>query len=352
MTSNSQVSKSVLPIGIDISDATVEVVQFAHQSDQLELIGWSRESLPPGLVHSGKILDKDKLVFLIKQIFSNPKFGQFKGKDVNSNLPEDLVINKIVSYSPPKKANIEEVLAQEPFTKSLVWTWLPRHSDALHQELFWAGVPVSHVQDRKKIFAALDLNLASLEMESAVIFRGVVKELKFNEAVMIIDIGRESSFSAIYDDIGPLFWASQPVGDQAFTREIASQLKISVKEAEIKKRTIGFNIVAKEKTPSILQAVINGFIHQAGQDLFRHQKHHGKKIKKIILSGGASFLPGIDRYISQLLQLEVVKSSVLIGLNLDKLPKTVPFLLPSSVGLAIRNLDHRPSLNFLSSQLA
>lgn len=347
-------SKYSSAIGLDISDSSIEAVQLKPRGENFELQGYSRLVLPSGIVKKGQFVEKGKLMDILNQLFVQAHHGRFdKSVPLVVNLPEEKVLSHVFTYSPPKSQDIGSVVTQDATAvvpvdlKAMVWDWQEVHKDMLHQEVFWAGVPSEYVQDRTEILKRLGFNLAAIDMESAALFRALVKELPTEEAVLILDIGGETTIMAIYDEYGIRSSYNAPSGGHVFTQEIADQLKLPIKTAELQKREIGFKIDRKgAKISSVLQAAMQVVVEEAVKGIRFYEKSGQRKVKRIILTGGSSLIPGIDRYLSQLLQLEVVIGQVWIKIE-PGLPSNMASLLPEAVGLALREVTDTKAINFL-----
>ncbi|MBI3626422.1 pilus assembly protein PilM, partial [Candidatus Uhrbacteria bacterium] len=304
-------------IGLDLSDNSVEAVQLKSYGSNFELIGWSRAILPAGLIKRGKIIQREKLTDFLKDFFTGAQHGQFKGNKVAVNVPEERVLTHVFQYSPPPKdaeaAVTNDIKAFIPLAlDKLAWDWQSKHKDVFKQQIFWAGVPVEYVQERQDVLTRLGMEVAVLDLESAALARSTIKEVAVDEGILLLDMGGETTIIAIYDELGIRCTFNVESGGQIFTRELAEKLKLDLKTAEIKKREVGVNLAdGHNQVASILQAMVQPIAEEARRSISYYQSQNtSKKVKKAVLTGGSSLIPGIDHYLCQLLQLEVVKGQV------------------------------------------
>lgn len=349
--------KGVGAIGLDMSDHSVEAVQLKYGNDGFELVAWSRQVLPSGLREKGQIVQKEKLAVFLREFFLHPKFGKFQGSNVIVNIPEEKVFSHVFEFSPPEKIKIEDrVLESLPAfvpvdLKNLAWDWQETHHDAIKQEIFWAGAPKEQVDQIKQIFRLLGMNLVAIDLESAALARSLVGELPEKTGVVFLDIGSETTLIAIYDKFGVRSSYNVDRGGQFFTQEIARQLNIAPKEAEIKKRKLGLTAEAEGgKLLSILQAALQLIVEEVEKSIRFYEARTGQKISKIILTGGSSLMPNVDFHLAQLLQLEIEKGKPRLDFD-PPLPGNIELLVPIAVGLALRGLANNfganEGINFL-----
>ena len=62
------------PIGIDISDVSVKLVQFNRRNGKLEVAAYSDVPLPSGLVENDIVENEEGLVSFLKGIFRNKTY--------------------------------------------------------------------------------------------------------------------------------------------------------------------------------------------------------------------------------------------------------------------------------------
>ena len=86
--------------GLDISDHSVELIGLSEQNGKV-IIEWAgRLKLPAGIIQRGIILDQERLVQILGQLFDGA-FGKERGQlQVALALPETQVYSKIFALPP------------------------------------------------------------------------------------------------------------------------------------------------------------------------------------------------------------------------------------------------------------
>jgi type IV pilus assembly protein PilM len=206
-------------------------------------------------------------------------------------------------------------------------------------------------------------------------FQKLVDSTSNEEAVALINIGASATDISIVRNRKLSFTRTAPLGGIELTRGIATALNVSLSEAERIKVTEGkaeaeFELyaeseeldAAKQREKTVNAAVAAGLEKLVGEirrtfDYYISQPD-GIGIGQIILSGGTSKLPGIDRF----LEMKIGTSVVLIQ-NYptwqmftelrDNYADLLPFVT-TCVGLALRGLptvENTIKVDFLPSEM-
>src|SRR3989338_10993756 len=91
----------VSPVAFDISDNSIEAIQFEKTGEAQSLLAWSRQIMPAGMRRRGKILDVGKFSNFLADFFSRPQFGAFRGNKVVANVSEEKIYSHIFEFAPP-----------------------------------------------------------------------------------------------------------------------------------------------------------------------------------------------------------------------------------------------------------
>lgn len=193
------------------------------------------------------------------------------------------------------------------------------------------------------IFKRAGLELLGLETESFALERSLVG---WEEApVMIVDIGAITSDIIIVEKGIPVLSRSVDAGGATITALLAQNLNIDTKRAEQFKRDIGFQGGTGQDVPKVIQDSIEPIVNEIKYcfDLFLSQEVKNKKVEKIILTGGSSFLPNLPNFLSQLLNIKVIIGDpwarIVYPLELKPVLDELGPRLAVAVGLAMREIE-------------
>jgi len=190
-----------------------------------------------------------------------------------------------------------------------------------------------------ELFKKADLQLLSLETESFALSRSLLS--KDEEVAMIIDSSALTTDVIIFEKGIPILNRSIDVGGLTITKSIANCLNIDFHRAEQFKRDI--DILGNTKVPQIIQDILKPVVDEVKYSLNLYQSQTGKTVTKAILSGGSSYLPNFDTFLSQNLGIKVF-----IGNPWDRIayPQELEPVLTEiaprfsvAIGLALREID-------------
>ena len=125
-------------------------------------------------------------------------------------------------------------------------------------------------------------------------------------STMVIDVGAENSDLIIAE--GESVWMrSIPIGGNNFTEALVKSFKLKFPKAEELKR----NAATSKYGRQILQAMKPVFSDLVGEIQrsigFYTSTHRESRIAKVLALGGTFRLPGLQKYLQQNLQLDVVR---------------------------------------------
>jgi len=308
------------PIGIDISDYSIEVMQL-NNDGQLRTYG--RILLEKGIVNDGRIVKPEQLAAKLKQVLhiTKPipllKRGQAKaGLKAVASLPESKtyihtfdVDSQQVTAKLIKEIDTE-VAAVVPFdVNSMQKDYLEINQP--DKALLFVGTSKDLVGNYTNVFAAAGIELVALDIESSSLGRALLPQDTRRLPAAILDIGARTTSLSIFDNKKNLNYSvSIPIAGNHFTRAIAEGLKVDWQKAEALKRQHGLN--PDSRVSSIIQRNLSQIVEECRQAINYHEQKNGQKIQEIILAGGSALVPKIDEYFSKNLgtRVSVGKSPV------------------------------------------
>ena len=175
--------------------------------------------------------------------------------------------------------------------------------------------------------------------------------------VVVLDIGTEAS-NLIITDGGKIIWQRPiPLGGNNFTRALTKELKLTFAKAEHLKR----NAAKSPELPQILKAlkpVLQDFVGEVQRSLgYFTNTHRDAHVGSMVGLGSAFRLPGLQKYLSEKLTLEVKKPASFTRLDGDAVVKDPLFVenlltFPVAYGLALQGLgEARLTTNLLPGEI-
>src|SRR3989344_1189978 len=179
--------------GLSISDSSIHCVQFGGRRNSLHLEKYKEEVLPPGVVVSGQINDKEALMEILSVLKKELDLGYVK-----VSLPEEkayLFTAKIPRVTQKEirsaiESKIEENVPVSPNELSFDYKIIDRsQSDYLLVSV--STLPISLIDLYVDIFEKVGLSLISLEIESQAIARSLLPKEGGLDTVLVVNFGVE-----------------------------------------------------------------------------------------------------------------------------------------------------------------
>ncbi|HEX4611524.1 MAG TPA: type IV pilus assembly protein PilM, partial [Urbifossiella sp.] len=175
--------------------------------------------------------------------------------------------------------------------------------------------------------------------------------------VVVLDIGTEAS-NLIITDGGKIIWQRPiPLGGNNFTRALTKELKLTFAKAEHLKR----NAAKSPELPQILKAlkpVLQDFVGEVQRSLgYFTNTHRNAHVGHMVGLGSAFRLPGLQKYLSEKLSLDVRKPAEFARLGGDGVTRDPLFVenlltFPVAYGLALQAVgEARLSTNLLPGEI-
>ncbi len=194
------------------------------------------------------------------------------------------------------------------------------------------------VEQYVAIFKASGLILQSLETEAFALVRSLVGNDK--STVMIVDIGAKNTDLSIIDSGIPVLNRSMDFGGKGFTEAMTNITKLSPALAEQLKRDLGrapFPVM-----PKSLEAVFAPLVNELQYTIGLYQSRSGRRIEKIIVTGGSGFLFHCAEMLSSRFNLTVAVGDpwarVATPIDLTSALTDIGPRMSVAVGLAMRGI--------------
>lgn len=344
-------NNSTYPIGLDISDLSLKLVQLNKIRNKIKIQALSKINLPKGVIDDGVIKNQTEFAKAIKTIISNPCFGKVSSREIIACLPEAKTFIKLIEIN--KTPNpLADTISQEikkyiPMSLSeIYYDWQIVENSHDKQLVLIGATPQSIVNQYTDLLDQTGLSVIAFEIESISICRSLLKEeaglLSVYSAssvrqeppkisttagnYAIIDIGANHTSMIFYSKNTILFTISMPVSGEQITNNIATTLELNSNLAEKAKIICGLDeSKAKGVIKNILADVIKKLINKIQEALEFYNYHFANRgaLKQILLCGGGANIKNLTQIVEQAVGVEVKIGDSLINLNEadDKLSK-------------------------------
>ncbi|MBN1585328.1 pilus assembly protein PilM [Candidatus Uhrbacteria bacterium] len=292
--------------GLDISDHSVEVLSLSERKGRAVIEWAGRTDMPSGIVSRGVILDQDGLAQVLNRLLIGV-FGRVRGRlQAGLSVPETQVFSRVFPMPialeremAAKAAMIgaADVFPVHPNDSLTAMVELPVVPGSGNRDFFLAAVDRRLVESYLVVLGRAGVEVTFVEPESAALSRSLVTER--DETVMVVDIGAAVTNMFVNDRGGIRLVSSVGVGGDSLNAALETKLGLSPAAAERAKRQSGFLPTGEESRAFlVLQQPMATVIGEMAETVDYHLRKSGRPVRKIVLIGGNSLLPGIVDYVS------------------------------------------------------
>ncbi|MDD4272070.1 MAG: type IV pilus assembly protein PilM [Patescibacteria group bacterium] len=334
-------NNSTRPIGLDISDLSIKLVQLNKRRDKIKIQALSKLNLLPGVIVNGEIKNKPELIKAIKKIIANPLYGKISSEEVVACLPESKTFIKLIEIqkSPNPLADIigSEIEKNVPMElNEIYYDWQIIKELADKYLVLIGAAPKNIVNQYTEMFDEARLSPIALEIEPIAIARCLLKEEMSNsKAIMsgdktktnagfnygIIDIGANHTCMIFYSGDSILFTVSMPISGEEITVKISQALNLTKEQAEKAKIICGLDEnKANGVIKDILGDTLKNLVEKIREAISFYENYFQQNgpLNQILLCGGGANIPNLEKIISQELSLEVKLGDALANLSEEK----------------------------------
>ncbi len=190
------------------------------------------------------------------------------------------------------------------------------------------------------IFKRAKFNLLSLETEAFALSRSLLGNDM--STVMIIDIGSTNADICVIEEGVPVLNRGIDTGGEFITKTIMNSLNVNKDRAEQFKRDFGLSTAGDRNVPEVIQKSLNSIINEIKFVFELYQRQGSNSIDKIILTGGSSFLPNLPKYLSDLLNMQVIIGDpwdrIIYPMDIKPILQEIGPRMSVSIGLAMRDI--------------
>lgn len=312
-----------ISVALDLGSYAVKALQ-ARQGKTLFLERAVEVANTVGQSDPADAIAADKLVQLITNIFTDHKLNK---ADVRLALPESMVSTKIISIPVLTDAELASAINWQaeqhipiPLEElSLEYQVIYRPDKKSQNEqmrVLMVGTRKALIDKYLDIFLRSGIEPSILETQTISLFRS----LQFTSEdvpTLVVNLGASSTeLSIVYG--GELrFVYSFPSGGQVLTRTTEQAVQLDAKQAEEYKRSYGLDQTQLAgKMRDILLPPVKAMILEMQKAMqFFASQNTLEPIKRVLLAGGGSQLPGLSQYVAEQLGCEVLIAAPFSGVQ-------------------------------------
>lgn len=252
-----------------------------------------------------------------------------------ASLPPFSVFTTVIDFPNMDKAEIEKAMVYQakqyipvPLSEvALDWIEIGNYQDENgyeHKKLMLVSVPREQINKYQKIFAAADLDLKALEIESLSLARVFGSD---PTPTIVVDVGSRSTNIVFVEGGHITFNGQSDFGGASLTQAVAGSLGINPLRAEELKKERGImGTGANRELSTIMLPLLDAILNEIKkiQFLYQEQLPMARKPERVVLAGGGANLLGIEKYFERELGIPVVKASPFLKFEYG--PEVEPFV--------------------------
>lgn len=291
-------------LGIDIGTKSIRVAEFSRKSDKNFLENYGEMNLDIAGAKTFRWFDQATLNPDIKNISAAiavilEEAGIVSEKAVFS-LPDFSTFFITFELPPMNKKEVDNAIMFEarkyipmPMNDIIIDSQLMGDKDTTkgNNDVLVMAIPKLVVSQYKTIAESCGLELTALEAEVLGLKRALIKPE--DGVTCLVEMGYQSTNISIVDNGYVKVSISYDVAGKDLTFGIAENLSVDVSEAEELKRTYGIDSKKNVEVADALIPVLAIVCDKIKKIIREFEAKEGKRVEKILLSGGGARMNGI-----------------------------------------------------------
>ena len=345
-------------VGLDIGSGSLKLAEVLTTSSGHVLNRFLQLPLPKGIISEGMVNDSRALSAKIKELFWN---SGCRGKGVVTALSGNAVVVKKVTFAQMEDAELRDLIRDE------AGKYLPfDNMDDVNYDFQILGdneynpnqMDVIIVAAKKDIvdtyveaITAAGLTVAIMDVDSFALetMYEANYEYEENDIAVIVRIGADLTNINVIKGSMSIFTRDFTMGGNSITEGLQERYGVSFDEAEIIKVE---GLPGSEQENADLRNTIIDFADPICSEIERSIDYFrstfgGEFIKRVLLTGGTSKIPGLAANLSQRLNVdtELVNPLLKIGINKRNVnPNNLESIKPVAavaIGLGLRRIGDK-----------
>ncbi|GAB3135344.1 MAG: type IV pilus assembly protein PilM [Salinibacterium sp.] len=344
-------------VGVDIGSGSIRAVEVSRgKRGSATVVRYHSVPLPEGAVKNGEVAEVNTVAAALRQLWS---VGGFTSRKVVLGVGNPKVLVRDLTVPKLSKKEIRAALPFQvqdmlpvPVADALL-DFYPVSEGSSETGPVVNGLLVAAVKDAvmSNVTAVMLAGLTPIEVDLIpfALNRVLARGSMVGGTVALVDVGSNTTNVLITKDGVPQFVRIIPAGGADVTRALAGRLGITLEQAEVGKRQLGFSpgAVAPEnlEAAEIIYELTSELLNSLRSTLsFFVNTRPGQHIDRVLLSGGGSSMTSFALALAELTRSEVLLDdpfeNVTVGKNARKqsLPAVNTSAMTVALGLALRSV--------------
>ena len=342
-------------VGLDIGSSVLKAGEIVETKSGHSLQHFGMLDIPYGAIEEGVIKDADAIAASIRKLFNE---NSFKTRNVAVSIGGYSVIVKKISVQTMTEDQLQKTINFEaeqyiPFDISEVnldyqiLGEVENNPDQMNVLL--VAVKKEVVNSYVNLIQMAGLNPCVIDIDAFALQN--IFELSYapeDENIALIDIGASKTSLNILKGNSSLFMRDVTLGCGMINRKIVSLIDCSYEEAEQLKYGDQLDRISPDDAKEIILSVVDDWCDEIRHALdFFYSAYPDNKIKRIMLSGGGSYIKEFRELLAIETSSEVEIINPFKNIQIDEKSFDISYLeriapqAAISMGLAIRKIDDK-----------
>jgi len=236
-------TRSQRPIGLDIGNSSIKMIQLAVNDGHISVLAADKVRIDPGINGDAQ----ERRAFVVSAVKQMLAEGDFRGRNVVSCLPNDRLKITSLRLAEAESDQIEQALRKEVSqrfgldperdTINYVVAGNVRQGDEVKNELILFAADDETIKNHIEMLEQTGLKPVAIDTVPCALFRSFDRALRRQadreNTVVFVDVGNRFT-TVVFGRRGEISFVKQiPIGGENFNRQIASKLGVSINEAQI-----------------------------------------------------------------------------------------------------------------------
>ncbi|RKR04402.1 type IV pilus assembly protein PilM [Kushneria sinocarnis] len=337
-------------IGVDITSATVKLLELVHQGDRFRIESWAVQPLAEGAVVERRIRDMESVVVALGRALEQ---ARPRARRAAVAIPSSAAITKVLSL--PRGMSDDDIETRIALESD---RHIPFPFNEVAFDFHRLGVSARHADQENVLLVAcrrtdaqlltdalerVGLKLMAVDVESFAMERAcrqlmLQTDPEGGACCAVIDIGATMTAFHIVHEGRIVHSRDSNIGGRQLTDETRQHYRLTFEEAGLAKKRGDL----PDYEAKLLGPFRNGLVQQIMRLLRLYYTTAGaREIDRIVLGGGTSLLPGLKEQLARDSRLPVVGANPFDSMPLNgaidraALTRDAPAML-TACGLAMR----------------
>lgn len=356
-------AKSSSSWGIDVGREAVKAVKLVSQGGEVEVE--ALEVLPYDVVLTAPDVDADEAIQL--KLDELARKHDLRKSKIIASVPGNTAFARFAKLPPVDPKTIPKIVRFEaeqqiPFPIDEVeWDYqVFQDADTPDVKVGIFAITKERVMQFLSNYRAVDLRIDALTLSPVAVFNAFAYDTANDadaneEGTVYLDIGTLSTDVIIIED-GEIWLRTVPIGGNHFTEALVKQFKISFTKAEKLKREAATSKYAKQIFQA-MRSIFADMVQEIQRSIgFYQSMNRDSQLGKVVGLGSTFKLPGLQKFLKQQLQMDVVKPGAWARASIDGKRESElvgqVHTLSTAYGLALQGLGvEKVSANILPAHV-